>query len=1166
MFCPASKVVAMSEEPPTEATARPQSAMSNRSARSSDVFERPPSTTPSLRKRASTLSRPPSTTPSRASSRASVRPASTTPASRPASALSHRPTSRLAGARRSLGGEALQDDYLAERRSRQSAEKAAEAEKRITEGSRAHKFLGMTAKDLERRRERPSSPAKGRPSSPLKDSLFSRTSSEGRNVKVSSGPLTPGMPRARQSMGAVGIPTPRAAAKPRSSMFGRPSEMLPPSSPSKEGRERPASALSRRTDLESPESEPSKRRSFLQSDPTGPSFASAIELDDASRTPGSNRIARGPLDKNRMLLEELDLTPRRPTLSKPSNQSLDSGTAGEATPMLASHFVGGEASEAIVEPVVPLSLYEQQSLELDRLKAQVETLEKSNHTLLRQQEQRKARASEIRATESLIEEERAKMRAEARERETEMEEDRKLEREDEVRRRKEVEAREKETRERLEVALSDLRKANDEANKVRSEQEARLRDVEAKLCESEKLVADLKSAIESKSSGEEADGSKIVAKQAEIDQLRSKVERLETELERERAELGGEIDELKDAGREAISLLEIIEKMKLLEQKDEAIRSIGQRSQGASVDHLQEKVGGLEDQERENLAKRKGRAVEAEEKLKAEVKRLKGELEKLARSEADARERSKAALESERAEVEGLRADVENLSMGGKRFEKEKARMEAEIERREANKMAEELRRELKERKEEVKSLESEKISLSERVEDLLLVVEGDSSSELGSVRRALEEKSTELEMMKSSSLPLPEQVRRAREAHEREMSVKEEEIQLLRRKLEKARQTARASFASSNGTNPTLIETASSSPTPASVSNDPHRLSQSSALNAPNSPRSSPHHDPSKRTSTASTSSRRSRLSAGGLAQSDISTASANQVSGLNYLVRQLTDENVEIKNKHKVLEVDLKEKLEEAQSKARVLEITVNELTRDLERLEGEGSGGGGSSSSISSDNHLDLVKLRKELAKRTEEMEKRCLESEKVALEISKRLQEAEREKKREVQGLNKEVAELEALVEARIFREDELENEIERLKRKLERERGKGGGGGSVERVVGGGKNQRSSSDTERSPSVSRVERKDERSSRLGRDDGRSRVEASNGASSSGGKDRLAVERQGEEEEEEEDFCGLCSKEGHSLIDCDQVGGQAGGGEVRNKLEGGEEEACDDCGET
>jgi len=56
-----------------------------------------------------------------------------------------------------------------------------------------------------------------------------------------------------------------------------------------------------------------------------------------------------------------------------------------------------------------------------------------------------------------------------------------------------------------------------------------------------------------------------------------------------------------------------------------------------------------------------------------------------------------------------------------------------------------------------------------------------------------------------------------------------------------------------------------------------------------------------------------------------------------------------------------------------------------------------------------------------------------------QLRKRLAEAEMKSARTIHNLNKEISELEALVESKIYREDELEQELERMKDKLARQK-------------------------------------------------------------------------------------------------------------------------------
>lgn len=86
----------------------------------------------------------------------------------------------------------------------------------------------------------------------------------------------------------------------------------------------------------------------------------------------------------------------------------------------------------------------------------------------------------------------------------------------------------------------------DASDKIRAEAETKLKDALAQLADSTALVGSLKEAIATASE----DGSAtMIAKEKEIALLEAKVARTAAELEEERRELGGQVDELRQAGQ-----------------------------------------------------------------------------------------------------------------------------------------------------------------------------------------------------------------------------------------------------------------------------------------------------------------------------------------------------------------------------------------------------------------------------------------------------------------------------------------------------------------------------------------------------------------------------------------------------------------------------------------
>ncbi|KAJ1025798.1 hypothetical protein NDA18_004131 [Ustilago nuda] len=1061
LFCPASKVVAINDVPPTDAVPRPASSMSNRpSSRASDLHDRSGAITPS-RRRASTISRPPSETPSRTSSRLSVRPPSVTPGSRPASVLSaSRPASRLT-ARKSLAAPPTRRDDQRDTTMRQPS----------------LSNVNQT------------SPVRGAGAATSASSIAARTPrSSIAGVCAASSLLqsTPSLAKKRQSLG--GIPTPRAT-KGRASMFAPPAglattsdaSMPPPPSPTKDGRvgERASSVLSFRSN------------SRLARDPFDME-ASPVAKQDTMSTTDSN------LDKNLSLLEQMDLTPRK---SAQLPAPWQSEVRAAQTEVLTQDFVA--------EAVVPLSLYEEQVAEFEQLRVQVQELEKQNAELGRAQEARKARISEARSNQAILEAERAKMRAEARDRQAEMEEERRIERNDEVRRRKEIEDREKELKEKLAEAHQQLSKTTDDHERYQKEAENRQKNLQLKLQSSEQLVTEMKNRIHQESEQQhhgEALETQLKLKDAEINSLKSSLKRLEEEAQTARDDLTRQIDELKDAGRETISLyeqrieeidterVEVLDNMQLLQDKaQEAIRAAEARVEelqaahpssqtrnapeagsAAAIDnealreqvaHLQDKLGKYEDQlaeaalalekEKEYAQKRRDKSHEVENSLKNELKRVKGELEKVQRASKEqlalleetrhALQESQLALERERAELEGLRADAENFN-----------------------------------------ALKS-----------------GHDGSFTSATQRLQGEK-----------LELETELVRQKQQSEKELKAREAELRQLRLRLDQVTDTTRGSDDA-----------------------EPGSAAFDAPLRWPNDTKRKDAHRLSAMSNSSVSSNLKSshRVSSNGAyAASDVSAiSSANQMSGLSYLVRQLSHENNEMKTKHKLLESDLEARAQEAETKSRALELTVQSLGKQLEADEGVS----GTASTW-------------ELAEKLADNEAQLHSSQSIIADLKCTLEATKMEGRETTDSLRKEVSHLEALVEARIFQEEELVAEVERLSRKLD----------------------------ERSPSRSlskswTVDKQDGRSvASIAVDQPKQEAAAAAWGLSSEKPKTTAVEA--EEEEEELDFCGLCSQRGHALENCDKLlngnrpeaqKAQPSNGDGSGNGAQGENEPCDDCGE-
>lgn len=516
---------------------------------------------------AAALPRPASTTPH--SRRSSTAAAAVTPGgSRPASAMSFasssssRPGSRLAP-RKSVADMAL--DEQARRRAKTSAELAAQAEARVQPGSRAARFMGAAAADLVARRGvgaatgaatgpgsmPPIAGVGARASSPLKDTLMRGRTSTG-------APLAGGLPvprsAGRSSIGgppitSLGNSTPRAAkgrisgiatsAAPTANganLFTATSrssaafDMGPPASPGKVKTPELTDELRKAT---RPSSSLSTHSTSAGDLPRTPSRASAVlasralggDEADAAR-PGHARAR----DSVHLLLEEMDLTPRRPASTlNAAGSSTPSGrhSRGVSEGGQSAYSASGMSVNAIAlgDDVVPASLYDETSAECARLREHVAALERA--------------AAEARV--AAAHERDVAALAAANEARREIDEERATEKADEARRKRENEEREKTTKERSAAAHAA------ELDVVRNEAQAKVESTESRLKESEALLVQLKATI---GSSGERESEALRAKDAEIAQLKATLERTETEREAERERLKAENKNLRAIGDE----------------------------------------------------------------------------------------------------------------------------------------------------------------------------------------------------------------------------------------------------------------------------------------------------------------------------------------------------------------------------------------------------------------------------------------------------------------------------------------------------------------------------------------------------------------------------------------------------------------------------------------
>ncbi|KAJ6586802.1 hypothetical protein DFH09DRAFT_1141573 [Mycena vulgaris] len=145
-------------------------------------------------------------------------------------------------------------------------------------------------------------------------------------------------------------------------------------------------------------------------------------------------------------------------------------------------------------------------------------------------------------------------------------------------------------------------------------------------------------------------------------------------------------------------------------------------------------------------------------------------------------------------------------------------------------------------------------------------------------------------------------------------------------------------------------------------------------------------------------------------------------EITGLKHIVQELQQESLAATQRTKLLESEnqlLLSEAEQLRQEVQILEENLDHsLTREENALEDAVPGDAASLQRIMKD---QKVKLEAEIE------------------QLRKRLADSEMKSARVAHDLNKEISELEALIESKIYREDELEQELERTKDKLARQR-------------------------------------------------------------------------------------------------------------------------------
>ncbi|KAF9458432.1 hypothetical protein BDZ94DRAFT_1292002 [Collybia nuda] len=523
-----------------------------------------------------------------------------------------------------------------------------------------------------------------------------------------------------------------------------------------------------------------------------------------------------------------------------------------------------------------------------------------------------------------------------------------------------------------------------------------LQVVQLELDGTSSLIATLKSQIHEQEFIIQQNEAKTVSKDSEIARLESELQNSSTELQTEKIELGTQIDELRTAGQETIALYEerlsnadsqrydLECRIAALEAGAHTIQNpsspppkysgvssatlIDNESLREQVLHLQRKISSMEDTmedihsttEREETAlrERMKRLKEKEDGMKKELNEGRKEVERVLKSEATARTRveeieealreSTVALENARAEVEVLRVELSDLDSliantdGGdlpsrvsdivQKASADRSRYEAEI------KTLQELLQEYR----------SQQLTTANAISE--------SPSPLLTDNTILELETKNAFLLKTIL---------DHEIKQKSLTETLDEFTLELDTLKK-------------------------------------KNNRDILINSVSEPLRPPHQSPSKH----------DPLSA------------REEITGLKHIVQELQKENLVLAQRIKILESENELLLTENQQLRQEVQILEENMDQSIVYEE---------YSNVDGSRTPGLPDIQD--VKRTLKDQKARFEMEQE--QLRKRLAEIEMKSARTIHDLNKEIGELEALVESKIYREDELEQELERMKDKLQR---------------------------------------------------------------------------------------------------------------------------------
>ncbi|KAH9911458.1 uncharacterized protein B0H18DRAFT_1062562 [Fomitopsis serialis] len=601
-------------------------------------------------------------------------------------------------------------------------------------------------------------------------------------------------------------------------------------------------------------------------------------------------------------------------------------------------------------------------------------------------------------------------------------------------------------------------------DKAKNDAEARVRDIQTKLDDRDALVANLKEALQTKEGLQSENDAVLGAKDAEISLLETRVQKAYGDLEDERRELGHQVDELRKAGQETIALYE--ERLSAADTRRYELEDL--------VANLEEQLR-TQTQPLSPLAAQRQAASAVEidnESLREQVQHLlkrigmlEDQLEEahttFDREEAAVRERVKRYKEREenmRKELAESKKQVDQVAKSEGAARQRVEEMEEAL--RENTVALENARAEIEGLRNEIADLEG--LTASNSSEKVAEIAQRSSqerarlNEEIASLRQKLTDLQSQHQQPDGDTGELYEQNRALKstiDLLQSECDKREAELVALRQALADLE---------------VLVEERTTE-----LESVRKKVSRDTAVNGGDSGKVTP-------------------------SKHDLTNA-REEITGLKHIVQELQKENSAAAQRNKVLESENKLLLTETEQLRQDLKVLEESVEQSIMREEQALASGTDASVSSGSTESATLQ------WKYEAEME-----------QLRKKQAEADMKSARTIHDLNKEIGELETLVESKIYREDELERELERLRDKVAR-------------------SQRKASKTSTEPTTPNA-----------------------AITSDGNLPNTSVI------ENSQDVCEICERPGHDIFSCDLLkDGMPSADSVRSSTAVLEELYCEDC---